>query len=127
MMNVGRDFVWTCRVAAAILTFYGLVFLLAPGWYAQQAGYPEVTPLGLIRWPGGILLGLAVGLWLTSKQPAGASPMLTTIATACTLAALSLGYTVVSGQYGKLWSSLVGAILFAIFAALFWRLRAKYR
>lgn len=116
-------------IGAIITLIYGLVFLLIPDWYlgmSQDPGVPQ-NP-GWIRWSGGVLIGLAVANWLVSGSPEKQGPYVTGIAVAVTLEALALLYSALSGEYqGVAWVIWLPLVITAVFAALYWWMRVKYK
>ncbi len=63
------------RITAIFDGIYGLAFFLAPTILfsmSQDPGFP--THPGWVRWAGGTLIGLAVGIWIASNDPAKQRP-----------------------------------------------------
>jgi hypothetical protein len=117
------------RITAIFDGIYGLAFLLAPTILfsmSQDPGFP--THPGWVRWAGGTLIGLAVGIWIASNDPAKQRPFVIALAIGDGLAALSHLYSILSGEYqGVGWFILTPAVLAAgIALAMLWLLN-KYR
>jgi hypothetical protein len=117
------------RITAIFDGIYGLAFFLAPTILfsmSQDPGFP--THPGWVRWAGGTLIGLAVGIWIASNDPVKQRPFVIALAIGHGLAALSHLYSILSGEYqGVGWFILTPAVLAAgIALAMLWLLN-KYR
>lgn len=122
-MNAPRELSLTLTTAAALTAFSGFLLLLAPGWFhAAFFGYPELPKLGVIRWSGGPVLGIALCFWLARNQRDGLRPVLALGAVGASLyvAALLYGYVVgETASPGPLWLYIV---VYTVVAGQFWRL-----
>ena len=114
----------TILYAVAVVDFvYGLLFLLVPQWLfalSQDPGAP--TGHGWVRWSGGLLIGVGVAAWLATANPKTQKPLVAGLTAGATLIALSLLYSLFSGEYGGvqwfLWLPI--AINAALAVALGW-------
>jgi hypothetical protein len=78
------------RITAIFDGIYGLAFFLAPTILfsmSQDPGFP--THPGWVRWAGGTLIGLAVGIWIASSDPSKQRPFVIALAIGHGLNALS--------------------------------------
>jgi hypothetical protein len=124
-----RAFTNIFRVTAIILGIYGLGFFLTPKILfsmSQDAGFPAHP--GWVRWAGGTLIGLAVGVWIASNDPAKQRPFVTALAIGSGLAVVSHLYSIFSGEYqGAAWFIWTAVVLVGgISLAMLWLLN-KYR
>ena len=70
----------------------------------QMSQDPNPPAAVWVRWSGGVLIGFAVALWLVASDAAKQRPLICGSAVCFTLVALSLLYSVVSGEYtGVAW------------------------
>ena len=92
-------------VAAIVSAIYGLLFLSMPDRALELSNDPGVpADPGWVRWSGGVLIGIALTAWLASQQPDKQRPLVVGLALAYLLAALSLLYSTISGEYrGAQW------------------------
>jgi hypothetical protein len=114
-------------LAAVLMAFFGLFFLLVPDAMfdlTQDPGVP--TNPGWVRWAGGLLLGMALAAWLAANNPEGQRPLVVGLATAFTLITLSLLYGWLAGDYhGVLWVSLMQILGNGSLAGAMWWLATR--
>jgi hypothetical protein len=93
---------------------------------SQDPGVPANA--GWVRWSGGVLIGIAIALWLAARDPAKQRPLICGAAVSFTLTALSLLYSVVSGEYaGVAWYIWTPIVVNAALAAAMWWLTQRYK
>jgi hypothetical protein len=88
------------RINAIFIGIYGLGFFLAPKVLfsmSQDPGFPADP--GWVRWAGGTLIGLAVGAWIASNDPAKQRPLVIALAIGNGLLAVSQLYSILFGVY----------------------------
>ena len=111
---------WTLRIYGIIAIIYGAVFLFFPGEYISFSGADPVV-YGLFRWPGGMLIGFGLGVFLLSRNPAKQGLFVTTAAMVASLIGLALFYTIFAGEYTQRVSGIfVGASINLVAGALLW-------
>ena len=82
---------------------YGVMFILAPTFYFDLAGN-DLFDAGVLRWSGGVLIGLGVGAIWVLQAPAHQRIFVNTLLLSYFLAALAHTYGVFMGQYtGQVW------------------------
>jgi hypothetical protein len=118
-----------CLIAAIIGIVYGLGFLLMPEIQLQMSQDPGVPAnAGWVRWAGATLIGIAVAVWLAARDPAKQRPLICGAAVGYTLIALSLLYSLVSGEYkGLAWYIWTPIVINAALAAAMWWLTQQYK
>ena len=131
MANAPSDagaFRTVCLIAAVIAVIYGLGFLLMPETQIQMGQDPTPPAAGWVRWSGGVLIGFAVALWFAASDAAKQRPLILGSAVCFTLVALSLLYSVVSGEYtGVAWYIWTPIVINAALAAAMWWLTQRYK
>lgn len=113
---------------AGIFSFvYGLGFLLIPGTLVTLSG-GALVEVGWLRWPGGVLIGWAIGTLMVYSKPEKQNIFVTSLFLAHLLAGLGLLYSWLMKEYsGASWFVAIPTfILLVISALLFWgRSKAK--
>lgn len=90
-------------LAIIIQGIYGLLLFIIPLQFAALA-QGNAVGAGWLRWPGGVLIGLAVGAILTLRSPAKQGTYVLTLTIAVFLAGLALLFSWITGEYtGKTW------------------------
>ena len=117
-------------VAAIVGAIYGLLFLSMPEWQlelSQDPGAPG-NP-GWVRWSGASLIGIALAAWLAATQPDRQRSLVVGLGLAYLLVALSLLYSIVSGEYqGAPWFIWLPILInSALTAAMIWLLTKQAR
>ncbi len=90
------------QVALIVMLVFGAIsgvaLLLAPEAYAAftQATVPDMAR---VRWPGGMLIALAVGAWRVLRSPARQGAFVLTLALAMLLVGLSLLFSLVTHEF----------------------------
>lgn len=109
---------WSLRIYGIMGMIYGVVFLFFPGGYIAFSGSEPVAYVWM-RWPGGMLIAYGMGIFLLSRRPAGQGLFVTTAASAASLMALALGYSMLVGEYTSRFSSILVATTINVVAAAF--------
>lgn len=126
-MDANRELPLTLTIAAVLTALSGFLHLIVPGWYnTALLGYPELPKLGVIRWSGCPVLGIALCFWLARSQTEGLRPVLALGAVGATIFVITLLYGYAVGETaspGPLWLFI---IVYAAFALQFWRLYFRY-
>jgi hypothetical protein len=112
-------------VAAIANVIYGLLFLSLPETafeLSQDPGVPA-NP-GWVRGSGAFLIGIALGAWLAADEPDKQRPIVVGLGFAYLLVALSLLYSIISGEYrGAQWFIWLPVLInLGLFSAFVWLL-----
>jgi hypothetical protein len=122
-MGAHRELSLTLTISAVLTALSGIMLLIVPGWFnATFLGYPDLPKLGMVRWSGAPVLGIALCFWLARGQTQGLRPVLALGAVGSTVYVLTVLYGYVIGETaspGPLWLYI---IVYAAFAVQFWRL-----
>jgi hypothetical protein len=122
-MGAHRELSLTLTISAVLTALSGILLAIAPRWFhAALLGYPELPKLGVIRWSGGPVLGIAWCFWLARGETRGLRPVLALGAVGSTIYVLTLLYGYAVGETaspGPLWLYI---IVYAALAVQFWRL-----
>jgi len=108
-------------VAAIVGAIYGLLFLSMPERALELSHDPGVpADPAWVRWSGGVLIGIALTAWLAAQKPDKQRPL----ALAYLLVALSLLYSIISGEYrGAQWFIWLSILInVGLFAGMVWLL-----
>jgi hypothetical protein len=111
--------------AAIANAVYGLLFLSMPETALELSQDPGVPANpGWMRGSGAFLIGTALAAWLAADQPDKQRPLVVGLGFAYLLVALSLLYSVVSGEYrGSQWFIWLPILInVGLFAAFVWLL-----
>jgi len=114
-------------VAGIFSLVYGFGFLLIPNTLVQLSG-GELVEVGWLRWPGGVLIGWAIGTLMVYSKPEKQNIFVTSLFLAHLLAGLGLLYSWLMKEYsGASWFVVIPTfVLLVISALLFWgRSKAK--
>ena len=112
---------------AVIDLIYGLMHLLMPEMVMELAQEPANSNPAWIRWSGGTLLGLAVAMYMASRDVTKQLPIVTLGAVGNTLVGAALVYTFFTEYQGATAFIAPSIVITLILAVLFWWARAKYR
>ncbi len=105
-------------LAIIIQGIYGLLLFIIP---LQFAAWGQGNPVdaGWLRWPGGVLIGLAVGAILTLRSPAKQGIYVLSLTIAVFLAGLALLFSWITGEYsGQTWFVALPAIVVLVEAVI---------
>ena len=112
-------------IAALAGAIYGLLFLSMPE-RALELSHDPGAPAdpAWVRWSGGVLIGIALTAWLAAQTPDKQRPLVVGLALAYLLVALSLLYSIISGEYrGAQWFIWLPILInVGLFAAMVWLL-----
>ena len=112
-------------VAAIVGAIYGLLFLSMPERALELSHDPGVpADPAWVRWSGGVLIGIALAAWLAAQKPNKQTPLVVGLALAYLLVALSLLYSIISGEYrGAQWFIWLPILInVGLFAGMVWLL-----
>ncbi|MEE8435388.1 MAG: hypothetical protein V3S64_11420 [bacterium] len=85
-------------IAVIELGIYGLVLFFIPAQFVEFIKSNPVEAVNL-RWPGGILIALAVGAILVLRKPAGQGSLVLTLTLGYLLAGLAMVYSWTAKEY----------------------------
>jgi hypothetical protein len=112
-------------IAALVGAIYGLLFLSMPE-RALELSHDPGAPAdpAWVRWSGGVLIGIALTAWLAAQKPDKQRPLVVGLALTYLLVALSLLYSMISGEYrGAQWFIWLPILINAgLFAGMVWLL-----
>jgi hypothetical protein len=112
-------------IAALVGAVYGLLFLSMPE-RALELSHDPGAPAdpAWVRWSGGVLIGIALTAWLAAQKPDKQRPLVVGLALTYLLVALSLLYSMISGEYrGAQWFIWLPIFINAgLFAGMVWLL-----
>ncbi len=102
--------------------FYGVSFLIAPGFIVGISGSTDPVGLSWIRWSGGPLFALAVGAIQAYQKPQGKGIFMTVASVSALLVGLSLLYSrLFDHSTSAAWFHWTPCIInLALFALLMW-------
>ena len=112
-------------IAALVGAIYGLLFLSMPE-RALELSHDPGAPAdpAWVHWSGGVLIGIALTAWLAAQKPDKQRPLVVGLALTYLLVALSLLYSMISGEYrGAQWFIWLPILINAgLFAGMVWLL-----
>jgi hypothetical protein len=114
-------------VAGIFSLVYGFGFLLIPGTLVKLSE-GKLVEAGWLRWPGGVLIGWALGTFMVYAKPEKQNIFVTSLCLAHLFAGLGLLYSWMMYEYsGATWFvAIPTCALFILSALLFWgRSKAK--
>ena len=102
--------------------FYGISFLLAPGYLISLSGSPDPVGLSWIRWTGGPLFALAIGGFQVYRKPQGQGLFMTIATASALLVGLGLLYSwIFDHSTSAAWFHLTPCVInLGLFALLIW-------
>ncbi len=111
-------------VTGVIYLFYGIGFLIIPGFLVSISGEASLA-LGWIRWSGGPLIALGIGSFLTYRKPRGQGVFVTTSMISGLLVGLGLLYSkLFDGSTVYTWFHMTPCVInLAMSALLLWARR----
>jgi len=112
-------------IYAIVCVVYGLGFFLFSDFLVKLSGTDPVFH-GWLRWPGGLLIALAIGTFLVYRKPENQGIFVTTIALGTVLCCLSLFCAWATMEEGaNVWFTAMPAIVMLILAVILWWSRQK--
>jgi len=85
-------------IVAIIALIYGLGFAIFPGvWLNLSGGSP--VEFGWLRWPGGILIALGIGIIMVFRKPEKQGIFVVTIALSTLFSGLGMLYSWIMKEY----------------------------
>ena len=84
-------------IAAIELFIYGLLLFLIPGPFMDLV-HARAGDLFLVRWPGGTLISLGVGAWLTFRAPSHRGLFVRVLTLGYGLTAIAMAWSWAAGQ-----------------------------
>jgi hypothetical protein len=124
--NVGMLIV-ALVIYAIICIVYGVGFLFVPGIWVRLSESSGVD-YGWLRWPGGILIALAIGALMVVRKPEKQGTFVFSIALVTLLAGLGMLYNLIRTEYsGTIMFITVPTVLVLVISGFLWwgRSRAK--
>ena len=108
-------------LAAIVSLVYGLGFLLIPSTLVKLSG-GNLVEASWLRWPGGVIIGWAIGTLMVFSKPKKQNIFVTSLALAHLLSGLGLLYSCVMQEYtGATWFVAIPTCLLLILSVLlFW-------
>ncbi len=102
--------------------FYGISFLVVPGFIISISGSPDPVGLSWIRWAGGPLIALAVGAIQVHRRPSGQGVFMTTATLSALMVGLGLLYSKMADHStAATWFHLTPCVInLGLFALLLW-------
>ena len=114
-------------VYAVICLIYGLGFLFVPGtWVRLSESGP--ADYGWLRWPGGVLIALAIGALKVYRKPEKQGTFVFSIALGTLLAGLGMLYSLIRTEYtGTTMFITIPTVLILVVSGFLWwgKQRAK--
>jgi hypothetical protein len=112
-------------IYAVVSIVYGIGYLIVPDSLVNISGGQPVFH-GWLRWSGGVLIALGIGAVLVYSNPFYQGIFVTTIALGCFLCGIGLVWALVNREEGgKLWFTVLPAVIVFALAALLWWGRSK--
>jgi hypothetical protein len=114
-------------IYAIVCIVYGVGFLFVPGIWVRLSESGSVD-YGWLRWPGGILIALAIGALMAVRNPEKQGTFVFSIALATLLAGLGMLYSLIRTEYsGTVMFITVPTVLTLLLSGFLWwgRNRAK--
>ncbi len=112
---------FSLMLSAIVSLVYGLGFLLIPSTLVKLSG-GNLVEVSWLRWPGGVIIGWAIGTLMVFSKPEKQNIFVTSIALAHLLSGLGLLYSWIMQEYsGATWFVAIPTCLLLILSALlFW-------
>ena len=112
---------FSLMLSAIVSLVYGLGFLLIPNTLVKLSG-GNLVEVSWLRWPGGVIIGWAIGTLMVFSKPEKQNIFVTSIALAHLLSGLGLLYSWIMQEYsGATWFvSIPTCLLLILSALLFW-------
>ncbi|MGB2783466.1 MAG: DUF4345 family protein [Atribacterota bacterium] len=112
---------FSLMLSAIVSLVYGLGFLLIPSALVKLSG-GNLVEVSWLRWPGGVIIGWAIGTLMVFSKPEKQNIFVTSIALAHLLSGLGLLYSWIMQEYtGATWFVAIPTCLLLILSALlFW-------
>ena len=112
---------FSLMLSAIVSLVYGLGFLLIPNTLVKLSG-GNLVEVSWLRWPGGVIIGWAIGTLMVFSKPEKQNIFVTSIALAHLLSGLGLLYSWIMQEYtGATWFVAIPTCLLLILSALlFW-------
>jgi hypothetical protein len=105
-------------LAAIVSLVYGLCFLLIPNTLVKLSG-GTLVEVSWLRWPGGVIIGWAIGTLMVYGKPEKQNIFVTSLALAHLLSGLGLLYSWIMQEYsGATWFVAIPTFLLLILSVL---------